>query len=271
MDVSEVIQPVVACLGFPMAGNPTQFLMERAVLQLGLDWRFVTLQVEPDQFEKAALGIRALGFAGTFFFPPFLHRAVDFCDEFTVAAQTSRTVRVARRQDAKWIGNDTMAAAIMALLPENILKVASRILCLGERSICQILRTMEPLLTDRLDDSFPSDRNPTVHVSPTNASVPIANQSDMQEYAVIIVDHSSVPASPKRMAALPLSAEARIILLDDAGSMDRWNEFAMQRGMTVIHPLDLSVQHYIESLFFLTGQRGSPTLIREGLEEYLNW
>ena len=271
MDGSEVIQPVVACLGFPVAGNPTQFLMERAVLQLGLDWRFVTLQVEPDQFEQAALGVRALGFAGTFFLPPFLHRAVDFCDELTLAAQTSRAVRLARRQDAKWIGNDTMAAAIMALLPENILKVTSRILCLGNPSICQILRTMEPLLTDRLDDSFPSDRNPTVLVSPTDASVPMASPSDTQEYSAIIVEGSSVLASPKRMAALPLSAGARILLLDDDGTMDRWKEFALQRGMTVIHPIDLSVQHYIESLFFLTGQRGSPILIREGLEEYLNW
>jgi hypothetical protein len=217
------------------------------------------------------LGIRALGFAGAFFFPPFTHRAVDYCDEFTTAAETSRTVRVARRQDTKWIGNDTLAVAIMALLPENTFKVTSRILCLGDASVCQILRTMEPLLADRLDDAFSTDRTPAVLASPTSESVPVANPFDSREYSAIIVDHSSIPPSPKRLAALPLTSEARMILLDDDESMDRWKEFALQRGMTVIHPLDLSVQHYIESLFFLTGQRGSPTLIREGLEEYLNW
>ena len=41
------IQEIVAVFGQPVAGNPTQYMMEKAFAQLGLDWRYLTLEVAP--------------------------------------------------------------------------------------------------------------------------------------------------------------------------------------------------------------------------------
>jgi shikimate dehydrogenase len=272
MDAGEVIQPVVACLGFPVAGNPSQFVMERAVAQLGLDWRFVTLQVEPSQFDQAASGIRALGFAGSIFFPPFVQRALPFCDDLTSSAEISGNVRVARRLDNRWTGNDTTAAALMALMPESTLRDNSRILCLADASICQLLGTTEPTLAERLDGAFPSlQRTPAMTASESTEPEADSEKTAAREFSVVLIDKSTVFPTPKRLATLALTPKARLLFLDENDSMDRWKKFADQRNLSIVYPLDLSVQHYLETLFFLTGKRGNTALIREALEEYLNW
>ena len=53
--------------------------------------------------------------------------------------------------------------------------------------------------------------------------------------------------------------------------MDDWLDFAKQRSMSIVQSIDLTVRQYMESLHFLTGLRGNELLIREALEEYLNW
>ena len=42
------IQEIVAVFGQPVAGNPTQYMMEKAFAQVGLDWRYLTLEVAPE-------------------------------------------------------------------------------------------------------------------------------------------------------------------------------------------------------------------------------
>ena len=60
----------------PAAGNPTHYLVEQAFAQSGLDWRFMTFEVEPAQLGDAMRGIRALGFHGVKVGEPF-QRAGD--------------------------------------------------------------------------------------------------------------------------------------------------------------------------------------------------
>lgn len=61
---SPALQEVVALFGFPAAGNPGQYLFERAIEAAGLDWRFLTFDVEPARLADAVAGVRALGLRG---------------------------------------------------------------------------------------------------------------------------------------------------------------------------------------------------------------
>ena len=40
-------QELVGCFGFPVAENPTQAMIEPAFRAMGLDWRYLTLEVRP--------------------------------------------------------------------------------------------------------------------------------------------------------------------------------------------------------------------------------
>ena len=57
-------QELVGVFGFPVAENPTQAMIEPAFAELGLDWRYLTVEVKPEDLEKAVLGARAMGWKG---------------------------------------------------------------------------------------------------------------------------------------------------------------------------------------------------------------
>ena len=46
---SPALQEIIALLGCPAAGNPAQYLHERALAEAALDWRFLTLDVSPER------------------------------------------------------------------------------------------------------------------------------------------------------------------------------------------------------------------------------
>ena len=53
------LQAIVCCMGQPVAGNPTQFMIERAFAAAGLDWRYLTLEVAPDDLAAGVAGMQA--------------------------------------------------------------------------------------------------------------------------------------------------------------------------------------------------------------------
>ncbi len=63
------IQPILCCVGAAVAGRPTQFLMERAFESANCDWRVITVEVQPKNFQSALVGMRAMAFTAIRFFP----------------------------------------------------------------------------------------------------------------------------------------------------------------------------------------------------------
>ena len=81
----------------PAAGNPTHYLVEQAFAQAGLDWRFMTFEVEPAQLGDAMRGIRALGFHGVKVGEPFNEAVIEHLDE---VSDVARQVRIGQLRDA---------------------------------------------------------------------------------------------------------------------------------------------------------------------------
>ena len=57
-------QELVAVFGHPVAENPTQAMVEAAFHHHDLDWRYLTIDVAPDDLAAAVAGARAMGFRG---------------------------------------------------------------------------------------------------------------------------------------------------------------------------------------------------------------
>ena len=74
-------------MGQPVAGNPTQFMMEHAFAAAGLDWRYLTLEVAPDRLADALRGMRAMGFKGGNFTIPHKVAVIPLLDELSEAAE----------------------------------------------------------------------------------------------------------------------------------------------------------------------------------------
>ncbi|TWT65590.1 hypothetical protein [Crateriforma conspicua] len=62
--MDESVEPVIALLGHPIAGNPAPLALSRAIAALGLDCRLHSFDVTPDDLPTALSGLRVLGFTG---------------------------------------------------------------------------------------------------------------------------------------------------------------------------------------------------------------
>lgn len=165
-----VVQPLVACLGNPVAGNPTQFVMSRIARDAELDWRFFTSQVDLAAFEPAFRGVQALGMAGLAILPPFQSLVTPLLDSVSLAAQVSGRVTVAKADGAGWIGDETATRALARCMASRFAAQsiatepvshppAQSIAVFGSQSLCrsirlalttipgdfQVVRLMEPI------------------------------------------------------------------------------------------------------------------------------
>ena len=63
-DMDGITEPVVLVIGHPIAGNPAQFAMERALSAMQLPWRVLSCDVPAEKVNEALAGAQVLGFRG---------------------------------------------------------------------------------------------------------------------------------------------------------------------------------------------------------------
>ena len=98
---------ICALFGQPVAGNPTQFMMERAFAQQGLDWRYLSFEVAPEALADAVRGMRALGFRGANVTTPHQMAAVQHLNRLSEAATLMGAVNCITREGQELVGENT--------------------------------------------------------------------------------------------------------------------------------------------------------------------
>ena len=101
------LQGLTACFGFPVAENPTQAMIEPAYKAMGLDWRYLTVEVHPDHLAEAVRGARAMGFKGFNCTIPHKVEVMRYLDELTPAAAKIGAVNCVAIQNGKLLGENT--------------------------------------------------------------------------------------------------------------------------------------------------------------------
>ncbi|WP_164103915.1 hypothetical protein [Candidatus Laterigemmans baculatus] len=116
------IPPLLGVVGHPIAGNPMQFAMERALAAANLEWRFLSFDVPPERLAAAVAGVDALGFRGLAVAPPHSAAVLE------LVPRHSQSARIGRWADAIHRGDDG------CLIADNLLGDALRDL-LGDRPV----------------------------------------------------------------------------------------------------------------------------------------
>jgi shikimate dehydrogenase len=104
---SSSLQEIVCVFGQPVAGNPTQYMMEKAFAQQGLDWRYLTLEVSPDDLRDAVKGMRAMGFRGGNITKPHKVAVVELLDRLSESAAMMGAVNCIVREGRELVGENT--------------------------------------------------------------------------------------------------------------------------------------------------------------------
>ena len=94
-------------MGQPVAGNPTQYMFEKAFAAAGLDWRYLTLEVSRDSLADAVRGMKAMGFRGGNLTIPHKVAVIEHLDELSRESRVIGAVNTVRREGGRLIGENT--------------------------------------------------------------------------------------------------------------------------------------------------------------------
>jgi len=100
-------QEITAVFGKPVAENPTQAMVEAAYRHHGLDWRYLTLEVDPADLGDAVKGARAMGFAGFNCTIPHKVAVIPFLDSLGESARIMGAVNCVVRRGRRYEGENT--------------------------------------------------------------------------------------------------------------------------------------------------------------------
>ncbi len=118
--VHDFKQELTALFGSPVAENPTQAMVEAAYRHHGLDWRYLTLEVTPENLADAVRGARALGFRGFHCTLPHKIAVIAHLDGLGESAQLMGAVNCVVARAGKWIGENTDGKGFVQSLRELI-------------------------------------------------------------------------------------------------------------------------------------------------------
>lgn len=100
-------QELTGCFGKPVSENPTQAMIEAAYRHHGLDWRYLTIEVDPRDLADAVRGARAMGFVGFNCTIPHKVAVIQHLDGLGESASLMGAVNCVVRRGDKLIGENT--------------------------------------------------------------------------------------------------------------------------------------------------------------------
>ena len=275
------LQELVCCMGQPVAGNPTQFMMERAFVAAELDWRYLTLEVSPDNLEDAMRGLRAMGFRGANFTIPHKVAVIQYLDELSEAAELMGAVNCVNRVDDKLVGENTDGKGFVDSLRGVTDVAGKRVVILGAGGAARAIAVELGLsgvaditivnrteqrgqeLADLLSDK----------VKITARYVAWEGDHSVPEDVDILINATSIGLgdADARVAVDVKSMRESLVVADVVfnPAQTRFLRDATDRGCTPLDGLGMLVNQGVIGFRIWTGVEPDAQVMREALEEYL--
>ena len=123
---------LVGVLGYPVAENPTCVMQEAGFVALGLQWRYLTMEVKSEALPDAMRGVRALGMRGINLTIPHKVAVMALLDDIAPDAKLIGAVNTVRREGDRLIGENTDGKGFLRGLRESgIDPLGKRVVVLG--------------------------------------------------------------------------------------------------------------------------------------------
>ena len=279
---SPALQDIVALLGCPAAGNPAQYLFERAISAAGLDWRFLTFDVLPERLAQALGGIDAMGFRGCLLSGALQEGAmgegqIGLLSHASPAARFAGAASLVEHQAGGLFGHMTDGRGIVEALRAHADLAAARVVIAGAGPTGRatalelaLAGVAEILVTDRSPELATTlverlrELDTSAEITLLSAETPI----EIPERAGIVVVSRGQDESPAIFSGL----RADLVLADtDLVEQPSVVVAAGQKaGCCVVDGLEVHVAKIAIDFQVLTGTEPDTDMLREALEEFLS-
>lgn len=275
------LQELCCCMGRPVAGNPTQYMMEKAFDRAGLDWRYLTFEVPPEDFDDAMRGFRAFGFRGGNFTLPHKQAVVPYCQQLSEAAQLIGAVNCIVREEDVLIGHNTDGQGFLESLRGLIDPAGKRIVLLGAggaaravavelalagaEHVTVVNRTPERgrQLAGHIEEATPA----AAEFVPWNGQYMVPSEADVLINATSIGLNAPEMRVPVDMGTL----KPELIVADVVFNppQTRFLEEAVLQGCKTLDGLGMLVNQGAIGFQLWTGVAPDTEVMREAVEEFL--
>jgi shikimate dehydrogenase len=279
-------QDVCCLMGDPVAGNPTQYMLEKAFAVADLDWRFLTFEVPAADFETALKATRIFEFRGVMLAPPHRGEVHRLLEAVTDAARLSGQVNCIEQHNGGLRGLNTEGQALKRLaegraafkgLKAVILgagrtakSMAAELALGGAASIelvCIKPEQAEPLTAALNGDPQTAAVECRATPWPAGGSISIAEDCRLLVNATPVGRNDSNATLPINVARLPAEAVAADMTFNPPNS--RLIRDARKRGLHTIDGLSLLVEQAAIAFEIWTGRKPDREAMREAVEEFL--
>lgn len=282
-------QELVGCFGEPVAENPTQAMIEPAFRAMGLDWRYLTLEVRPDDLAAAVAGARAFGFRGFNCTIPHKVAVIRHLDGLGESASLMGAVNCVVNREGRFVGENTDGKGFVSSFRELADPTGKSLVLLGAggaaRAIgvemalagcsCITLVNRDETRGRELEALFSGPLRDAVRATGRDLSVtyvPWHGDFRVPEGTEIVVNATSIGLFPDVEARIPLamdSVSSDMIVADVIPNppTTRLVEEARQKGCRVIDGLGMLVAQGVIGIEYWTGQTPDASVMRHGLEE----
>ena len=273
-------QELTAAFGQPISENPTQVMVEAAYRHHGLDWRYLTIEVGPDDLETAVNGAKAMGFQGFNCTIPHKVKVIEYLDGLGESASLMGAVNCVVRKDGKWIGENTDGKGFVASLRELTDPQGKKVVIFGAGGAARAIGVEVALagateimivnrsagrgeeLTTLLDDKLPVSAS----FIPWEKTFTIPSGTD------VLINATSIGLFPDLEARLDLDLDSLspdTVVADVIPNPPDTNlvRDARAKGCQVIDGLGMLVNQGVIGIRHWTGIDPDPKVMRAALEE----
>ncbi len=278
-DVS--LQPILALLGCPVAGNPTQFMMERAFAHHGLDWRYISVEVRPEDLADAVRGMRAMGFVGGNCANPHKEAIGQYLARLGSTAEMTGVVNLLLRQEDQLVGENTEGRAVLEAIRQRLDPTGRRCVVLGDGRLARAVAV--ELALAGAEQILILSRNPASGRPLANLlldRLEVAAQHILWEepYALppqtdLLIHATSIgQQNPEARVPLDFSSLTDATLVVDCQFLPPQTHLvqsAAQRGCQTIDGLEVLLTRAAIDFRLWTGIDPNQEVLREAVEEFL--
>ncbi len=282
-------QELTGCFGFPVSENPTQAMIEPAFRSMGLDWRYLTLEVRPENLAGAVAGARAFGFRGFNCTIPHKVAVTQFLDGLGDSASLMGAVNCVVNRNGLFIGENTDGKGFVASFRELADPSGRSLVLLGAGGAARAIgvemalagctqitlvnrdenrgRELESLFRGKLREAVKAmGHDLAVNYVPWQGDFRVPDGTN------ILVNATSIGLYPDVNARIPLDMETATVETIVADVIPnppttRLVHEARAKGCRVIDGLSMLVGQGVIGVEYWTGKTPDALVMRSALEE----
>ena len=273
-------QELTAAFGQPISENPTQVMIEAAYQHHNLDWRYLTIEVGPNDLEAAVRGAKVMGFQGFNCTIPHKVNVIQYLDGLGESASLMGAVNCVVRKDGKWIGENTDGKGFVSSLRELTEPQGKKVVIFGAGGAARAISVEVALagathitIVNRSNERGEEITNLLNEKLPVSADfTPWSSTYSIPSDTNVVINATSIGLFPDIEARLdfePDSLLSNMVVADVIPNPPATNlvHDAREKGCKVIDGLGMLVSQGVIGVKHWTGIDPDPMVMRKALEK----